>query len=791
MSNIPLSGKGEKSYCVPQYFAWVNHGNDGSSEEQTLKNLDFFAYLNREFGMQLEIYALDAGNFDSPMENYYNPDHPMTKKNFPHWLKPIADYAAELGIKLGMWCGPDGFGNNEKEEQERFEQVVSLCRDYHVALLKFDLVCGPLRAEKQKVFEKMIATCRKYCPELIVLNHRLELGDAQKYATTFLWGGQETYVDVLMNNVRTAPHHRQGALERGLVPDLKRLTEDHGVCLSSCLDYFEDELVLQAFNRALILSPEIYGTPAFLRDDEFPRLARIYNLSKKFAHLLVDGIVLDEKYGSYAVSRGNGKTRILTFRNNSWENIKIRVNLNQEIGLVNNGQLSVIQYYPVQRVLGQFSFGSEVDITVEPFRVCMIYVSCEAVDDILIENCDYEVIRDVEGKPILVNIVRAEDIKIVNNRNFEYAQIDGKSVDICNHIMIDVDEYLYPPIKLCNLEKCLVPSNAEQLYEATCFHIDNDSLERRAVQRSGNTNIKEVQQVRDAFFSQLAYEIRGCDSSYMFDGRENTFFDSITRPTNQRICGGCLRIDLNDVYDIDTMVIEYFDVVEDNEYIKKNLLPKVGTSSTDLIHWADVQLTKSLVIKDKQAPIALQTVDRVKYIDGKLMNAEYSINNSMRYIRIPEPMDRIYSIKFYKNNRQIKLKTKPKANNMMAAYPNKVPKAAFHKKVKLPRFKTGSYLSLACEGQHGIEGTYCVGMYKENILTCPDRVTSYPANYWGHWVCSSGANYTYYLPLNDDLQEQEIDLFSLICKDGDEKFHVDVYLCSPNDSKNGATLLLK
>ena len=117
-----------------------------------------------------------------------------------------------------------------------------------------------------------------------------------------MWEGKESYIDVNSFNTCAAPHNRVGALGRGLVPDLKRLTEDHGVCLSSCLDYWEDELVLQAFNRSLLLSPQIYGNPWLLSDREFPKLGRIFNLHRKFSGLLVDGIELPPTYGKYAVS---------------------------------------------------------------------------------------------------------------------------------------------------------------------------------------------------------------------------------------------------------------------------------------------------------------------------------------------------------------------------------------------------------------------------------------------------------------------------------------------------------
>ena len=113
----------------------------------------------------------------------------------------------------------------------------------------------------------------------------------------------------MANWSRAGTHNRVQAISRGLVPDLKRLTEDCGVCLSSCLDYWEADLILQAFNRCLILAPELYGNPWFLRDDEFPRLARIFNLHQRYRDILVKGMVLDaERYGPLSVARGNDAT---------------------------------------------------------------------------------------------------------------------------------------------------------------------------------------------------------------------------------------------------------------------------------------------------------------------------------------------------------------------------------------------------------------------------------------------------------------------------------------------------
>jgi hypothetical protein len=54
----------ERTPSVPQYFSWINNTNEGSAEEHTLTNLDFFKWLYDEYGMRLGIYAFDAGNID-------------------------------------------------------------------------------------------------------------------------------------------------------------------------------------------------------------------------------------------------------------------------------------------------------------------------------------------------------------------------------------------------------------------------------------------------------------------------------------------------------------------------------------------------------------------------------------------------------------------------------------------------------------------------------------------------------------------------------------------------------
>jgi hypothetical protein len=287
-------GANQRTPSYSQFFPWINNTNEGSTQAHTLANLDFFLWLQDSYGMVLDIYALSAGTIDKA-GRYGKMDSDAFRRQYPNGFTPIYEKAKAMDTRLGIWGGPDGFGNTTEEEQARIEMMVSLCRDYEFIIFKFDAVVGQLRPEKQDAFIRMMTRCREYSPDLILLNHRLNLGKALPHATTYLLGGDETYIDVHMANEQTAPHHRAGAIDRDLVPQLERLTEDHGVCLSSCLNYWEDDLILQAFNRSLLLAPQIYGNPWLLADDEYPKLARIFNLARKYRHILVDGMVLPEK----------------------------------------------------------------------------------------------------------------------------------------------------------------------------------------------------------------------------------------------------------------------------------------------------------------------------------------------------------------------------------------------------------------------------------------------------------------------------------------------------------------
>jgi hypothetical protein len=121
------------------YFDWINSQYEGTTEAQTLTNLDFFEWMVDTYGMPLDIYSLDVGNIDDgPYTagvrrlipyHYGNLESREFKEQFPNGFAPAAARAAEIGTRLGIWLGPGGFGTTPEDRELRKELMVSLCRD--------------------------------------------------------------------------------------------------------------------------------------------------------------------------------------------------------------------------------------------------------------------------------------------------------------------------------------------------------------------------------------------------------------------------------------------------------------------------------------------------------------------------------------------------------------------------------------------------------------------------------------------------------------------------------------
>ncbi len=756
----PLAGADESTPSRSHYFSWIDNTNEGSTEKQTLANLDFFKWLHDDYGMDLDIYALDAGAIDTP-GGYGSMESERFKKQFPNGFGPIAEKAKSFGCRLGVWLGPDGFGDTPEQEKARTEMLVKLCRDFNFHLFKVDAVCGQLRPEKQDAFVKMLKECRKYCPDLIVLNHRLDLGEGEAHTTTRLWAG-EAYIDVWRGNEGTGTHNRVGAIELGVPVDdkgiPKRLVEDHGVCLSSCLDYWEDDLVLQALSRNLILAPEVYGSPWFLRDDEFPRLARIYNLTRRYRDILPNGMMLDEKtYGPKSVSRGNEKTRIITLQNTTWNPVTYKVTLDGSIGIGGNGPFEVRRFHPAESILGTFKKGETLNITVLPFRSHAMIVSSEPSLELGVNGCGYEVVRDVPGKPATIKLLgmpgtTAKVTLPAQPRRFSKASLDGlPAPDLIAGKTVDIT-FPGTPLKqafhrkLGDLASLDVPKDAEALYEATCFAADNNAMEIRSIARSGPTAIPQVKASRDEFLAQKLLVERGIWDHYLFDNDPGTFF----RLSQSPIWDGAFRIDMGMPTQIDQWVIRNVD---------DKFKPEKAFVSADLKNWTAVPIKiesetpgEASVLKDAYS--GTKEFETIKV--NRLTIDLPSSSQSVRYLRIPGTARNVGEVI---GSYQGKAADRSgwRASNVFADFDKSPAKRAWSASFKLDEAAKGSYLVVPCHGKHGRDGAYAALRMNGRWIGAPQRAKGYAANPWETGNGRPDANLSYFFPVTPDMIGKTID----------------------------------
>ncbi|MBQ4064598.1 MAG: hypothetical protein IJD10_00710 [Clostridia bacterium] len=777
--NKKTAGADERTPSRPQYFSWINNTNEGSTEAQTLTNLAYFKYLKDTYGMKLDIYALNAGNLDGASGTYETIHSPKIKAQYPTGYGNIARAAADIGARLGVWGGPDGFGDTEESAKARHEQMVSLCRDYGFDLFKFDGVCGELRKEYQDNFVDMMSECRKYSPDLILLNHRLDLGEeGMKHATTFLWEGQETYVDVHIGNRVTAPHHRAFIMDRGNTPDLVRLTEDHGVCISSCIDYFEDDLIIQAFGRCLILAPEIYGNPWLMRDDEQTKLARIYNLHRRYRNILIHGTELpdDGNFPKHTVVRGSSSKRFLVTGNMAWEEREIKVTLDSTIGLAPCEKVTVIVHHPYERYVGEFAYGDTVTLTLEPFRAALFEICDSREADTMLMGCEYEILHEDEnGRPDRVKVVSSDG-----------TQLEGIPA---------FDNTLRAPIMLGEIDSsafAALPADAAKQLETALFVQDHDSLESRSLKRSGDTNIPEVKAAREAFFGQKTYRLRGTESRFAFDGKDDTFFDGCSKSIygGFRRDGGCLRVDFGDTYEADAVLFEYFDPDVALKGLPKQELPAVCDYSNDLLTWKDTRVASASVLREETAEAVVEDVHNIATVPGRRMMATYPVEGAIRYFRMPRPLDRIHKIALVKDGREIPL-TAPHANNLQPCGRKVTYVKELSVSVKPEDYRRGCYLAVCLEGQHSAEGAYAVLELDGQYQGAPDRAPGYVTNPWefiSAYAQNCDHHYTYYFPISPAMcgKDMTVRILGLDCDQRD--YGVRVYLCDGNVELDGVIL---
>ena len=761
------------------YFDWINRNWYGSNEKKVEANLKFFKWLHDEYGMQLDIYLMDAADIDQGpncasdigLPAYGSLETPWFQKRFPHGFGPLAELAKSFNCRLGVWLGPDGYGKAPDEARKRNEMLVKFCKEYNFALFKFDACCSDLSPENQQYFIETMKECRKYSPDLIVLNHRITLNEeARKQTTTFLWEGRETYVDVNIANDAPAPHHRVANLTRGLPPELNRLTEDHGVCFSSALDSWDDDLILQAFNRNLILSPEIYGNPFLLNDETLPRLARIYNIHRLYNDILVNGMQLpEEKYGKFAVSRGDDETRLITLRNLSWQPLHVTVKLDESIGLKSTGNVEVLQYHPVERFLGTFKSGSEVVVTVLPFRTSLIKFSTRQNPEFVLKGVAYQVIKNIPDQPVLVNLLGSPGEKVgfsLSDFQGKYKKASLKGKDISSILSGKPSNFTFPGQKkdlaylkkIGNLQLSALPGNTEKYLETCNFAVDNNALEVRELLRSGETKFAPVKACRDAFFKDTLFSGIGVWDKYAFDGDLKTSFKvRLVDYTKLGQNNGSFRLDLGESQMLDMLVFKG---------IPENYTPETVEISNDLSTWTQI---KFQVMKEE-------------------MNIDFNPDKPFRYLRLGKSPSEVAEIEGFSNHKAVN-RDRWKASNLFRIVKSNTAKLCWKYEGKLSGIGKAANLTVTVPANCSEGSVFACMLVDGKIIPAIDRAPSFPYNNWEHFSISA-KNLTFYIPVNEKMEGKTVQVMLLTTDENLKEMKPEVWLTNPNIYEK-ATLILE
>jgi hypothetical protein len=470
---------------------------------------------------------------------------------------------------------------------------------------------------------------------------------------------------------------------------------------------------------------------------------------------MLDAIELpEETYGPFVVSWGNSNTRIITLRNLTWEKANYTLSLDEETGLAEDGEIEVRQLHPTENVLGSFNFGEKVNITVEPYRSCLLIISSKPIDEPAILGTDFNVIKNIDGQAVEIEVLgwpgTSAEIKLSDPENYQSALVDGKQQkDLLKGKSIKIDfpgkelkKDILRKISYCEVLDTLESIDWQALYEATVFSADNNALEVRSIQRSGWSEIPEVKAAQDAFFNQQTFMGRGIWDKNIFDGSmETAFWPSKKYNRDQKVYGGCFRLDLGEITDIDKLVIKVGDI-----FSLQPLLEGEGNYvevSTDLKNW-----------------------ETLTYLAGT--ETEIHFDKPVRYLRFKYSPSCIREIEGYKNGKALDTSLW-RASNLFA-HPSRLEhQKTWKSEFVLDEIAPNSYLCIALNGLHGVEGAYVAALVNGEFRGAPDRAQSFPSNTWEYINSRSDKNYTYYIPVDKEDEGKPIEIFVL----GFDEEHLD------------------
>ncbi|TVY07177.1 hypothetical protein [Paenibacillus cremeus] len=481
--------RGRKTRRASLYFDWLVHASEGLHEQEFEQLLDYFALLREVFGIHFDLFCADDGIFETRWETTFDLYRMQHESLFPNGFAKMSERIKSMGMECGAWLGPDGFGETKEDEQQRIDTVVAIIKEHGIGIIKLD-VCvsvplgnNPYHNERYlRKLERMVAACRTANPNIIIINHRVS---SSPYILTLLdstlWMGAESYPDhFLYSEDKPRLFTRFGSYGRGeptYYGAYSELLEDHGVCFNGFLEGWREELAVQTFGRALMLSPEIYGALFLLPDEDYPELARMMKLAEQFRDLMAHTIY-DRTTGDFYHS--DGKSALLCLVNDSWETVTREIRVGGMLGLQREvDAYQVIRHYPScdTASYNYAAWDGKLQVQMSPFQVCVL-----------------------EIKPKETSVTPRDEVRIVT---LPEDRIDRSSV------YLGLFEQMEPEL------------DDIAAAEWVRFSVSSDPTEVQVMNRARPSQFSEVNRSRQFFREKLRKECYG-NSSNAWDGDPTT-----------------------------------------------------------------------------------------------------------------------------------------------------------------------------------------------------------------------------------------------------------------------------
>jgi len=152
----------------------------------------------------------------------------------------------------------------------------------------------------------------------------------------------------------------------------------------------------------------------------------------------------------------------------------------------------------------------------------------------------------------------------------------------------------------------------------------------------------------------------------------------------------------------------------------------------------------------------LKTWEQITYMSG--LKIQIPIGKKVRYLRFRSFPQQITEIEGFSSGNKMD-RTKWRASNLFAHPRNKKALKAWKKSLVLDEVPEGSYLCVAINGRHGVDGAYAAARIDGKAVGAPDRAPSMYSNPWEYFNSRRDQNYTYYIPVNEEYIGKTIEVY--------------------------------